>query len=172
MGAFDAYSKGDWIVHRYYGVGQIKKIEGKNISGEENEYYRIETADSTYWMPVDQMEKDNDLIRPISTSAEIEEAIAILRRQPREMDSNHAARKSRIKRVQVKNSPAAVARLIRDLRARKRAKGTLNQAERSAFGRLKQRLAEEWAITTGINTEKAERRIDNLLSRHLTAAGK
>jgi len=159
------YSKGDWVVHTFYGVGRIKGTEIKAISGEKTRYYRIESSDCTYWIPVDEM--DTELMRPLSTSTEIEEAIAALKREPKEMSSNHTIRKSRIQRVKLKNSPQATARLIRDLRARQKAKGALNQNERSAFKSLKQQLAEEWAVVSGTKTEKTISTVDHLLQRQL-----
>ena len=66
------YSDGDWIVHSLYGVGQIKGIEVKCISGEEKSYYRVEGEDSTFWMPVDQM--NSDILRSLSTRDEIQKA--------------------------------------------------------------------------------------------------
>ena len=47
------YNIGDWVVHRQHGAGQIKKIQSMEISGNENQYYRIETPASTVWVPVD-----------------------------------------------------------------------------------------------------------------------
>ncbi len=163
MEEVNGYSKGDWIVHSYYGIGVIKGVEVKSISGEESRYYRIQATDSTYWMPVDQM--DNEALRPIATSEEMQQAIDVLQKPPREMSSNQNVRKSRIRRVQLQNDPEAVARLVRDLRARRKEKGTLNQNERSAFSVLKQQLIEEWAIVSGLNSETVTSELEALLNQ-------
>jgi RNA polymerase-interacting CarD/CdnL/TRCF family regulator len=157
------YSSGDWVVHAIYGVGKITKVETKGISGQETRYYRVEATNSTYWMPVEQM--DSDLIRHIASEAEMEDVIQILQREPKEMSSNHKTRKSTIRRTRLSNTPAAFARLIRDLKARQSVKGTLNVKEKSAFKAIKKRLAEEWAIVRGTRTERAANRIDNILKR-------
>ena len=162
------YSKGDWIVHSHYGIGQIKGIDKKGISGEETRYYRIQTTDSTFWMPVDQM--DSEILRPLSSPAEIQKAVAALQKPAKEMSSNYKTRQSRIRDVQDRNTPRAIARLIRDLRARQREKGALNKTERSAFRTLKQRLVEEWAIVTDAKSEKIASKLDNLLNPNATAA--
>lgn len=161
------YSKGDWIVHSRYGIGQIKGIDTKGISGEETRYYRVKTTNSTFWMPVDQI--DSDILRPVSTPEEIQKAILALQNPPEEMSTNYKTRQSRIQRVQLRNTPRAIARLIRDLRARQREKGALNKTERSAFRTLKQRLVEEWAIVTGVQAEKIASKLDNLLNPHRAA---
>lgn len=163
------YSKGDWIVHAYYGIGQIKGIEVQCISGEESRYYKIQGTDSTYWMPVDQM--DSEALRPLATSKEMQWAIDVLHESPKEMSSNQNTRKGRIRRVQLQNKPESVARLVRDLQARQKDKGTLNQNERTAFSVLKQQLIEEWAIVSGLNSETAASKMDALLDQQLLPEG-
>ena len=81
-----AYSEGDWIVHSHYGVGKIKGVEVKCISGEDTPYYRITTTNSTFWVPLEQM--NSDVLRPLSTPEEIELAIVLLKEPAEEMSSN------------------------------------------------------------------------------------
>lgn len=156
------YSKGDYIVHTRYGIGQIKGLDLKDISGEETRYYRVKTTDSTYWIPVDQM--DSEVLRPLSSAEDIQKAITALQNPPKEMSQNYKTRQSRIQTVQDRNTPRAIARLIHDLRERQREKGALNKTERSAFRTLKQRLVEEWALVTGAKTEKIESKLNILLN--------
>ncbi len=156
-----AYSKGDWIVHSLYGIGQIKGVDTKGISGEKTHYYRIQTTDSTFWVPVDQM--DSEVLRPLSTPEEIQQAIAALQKPAKEMPPNYKTRQSRIQRVRDRNTPRAIARLIRDLRAYKRKKGALNKTERSAYRTLRERLVKEWAIVAGTEAEKITPKLDRLL---------
>jgi len=155
------YSEGDWIVHSNYGMGKIKGSEVKAISGEEKHYFRVETTDSVYWMPKDQM--DSEILRPLATPEEIQQAIAVLKKPPIEMSSNYKMRQNRIQETRTLNTPKAIALLIRDLRALKRAKGILNSSERGSFYALKQQLAEEWAIVTGVPPELITVKLDKLL---------
>lgn len=163
MKELQSYLKGDWIVHAYYGIGQIKGIEVKCISGDESRYYKIQATDSTYWMPVDQM--DSEALRPLATSEEMQQAIDVLQEPPKEMSANQNVRSGRIRRVQLQNKPQSVARLVRDLQARRKEKGILNQNERTAFGVLKQQLIEEWALVSGLNSKTAALELDALLDR-------
>lgn len=161
MTSSHSYSEEDWIVHAHYGIGQIKGIEVKGISGEDVRYYRIRTVDSTYWIPLDQME--NDVLRPLSSSEEVQLAMAVLQRPPKEMATDHNSRKSRIKRVHQQNSLEDIARLIRDLRGRQRDRGELNLEETSAMRTLKQRMVEELSLVTGKKSENVESTLDDLL---------
>lgn len=157
------YSEEDWLVHCSYGIGQIKGIEVKSISGAEVRYFKIQTTESTYWMPVDQVESEK--IRPISTPDVIQLVIAILQRPPKEMSADHKVRKSRIHDVQLDNTPEETARLIRDLRARQLDKGKYNMDENTVMRALKQRLVEEWSIVMGKETEGVAEHLDILLAQ-------
>jgi RNA polymerase-interacting CarD/CdnL/TRCF family regulator len=157
------YTTGDWVVHAYYGIGQIEGVEEMGISGDETLYYKIRTDDSIFWMPVEQI--GSDLIRRIADEEEIEHVVTVLNREPKEMSSNHQTRKSRIRQTQLLNTPVAFARLIRDLHARQVTKGKLNLNEKSAFNKFKKRLAEEWAVANDSTTKKITKKLENLLNQ-------
>jgi CarD family transcriptional regulator len=155
------YTVDDWLVHATFGIGQIKGIEEKGISGANVHYFKIQTADSTFWVPVDR--SDGQELRPVSSAAEIQMAVAILLKPPQAMSSNHLVRKNDIQRVLLLNTLADSARLIRDLRARQRERGELHITEMNILRSLKQRLLEEWIVATGEQTEKVAAKIDELL---------
>jgi RNA polymerase-interacting CarD/CdnL/TRCF family regulator len=156
-----SYDRGDWIVHCHHGVGQIEKVERKQISDQENTYYRIRTNDSVIWIPIDQM--DVEEIRPLTDEDHIEEAVEVLNKEPKKMASNLSSRKSRIKDVIVNNVPVETARLIRDLRGRRRSKKGLNQTERRALRDLTKRFVHEWAVCKNISIEQARKRLNRRL---------
>ena len=162
------YVADDWIVHSQYGIGQIQHIEVKEITGEKTRYYKVKTNDSLFWMPVDQM--DDDVIRPLFTPEEIEEAIAILQNPAKEMSTNYKIRQNRIQDSRDQNTPQSIARIVRDLQARKNNKGVLNSSERNAFLSLKERLVTEWSIVIGLDTIEVEAKLDALLDSEISTA--
>lgn len=155
------YAQGDWIVHCFHGIGQIEAIEEKRIGGQEGIYFRIKMASSVLWMPVDQM--DSEQIRPIVSKTQFQEAVEVLRQPPKGMDSNLNKRQARIKRVTANNLPKETARLIRDLRARRREKKGLNQGERQALRDLTKRFLQEWSLCVGLTMGQARRRLNGQL---------
>jgi RNA polymerase-interacting CarD/CdnL/TRCF family regulator len=157
------YGQGDWIVHSRYGIGQIIDIDVKDISGEKNHYFRIKSANSLFWIPVDQM--DNKVIRPLSSPQEIEEAIVILQKSPKKMNSSYKIRQSRIREIRIQNKPSGIAGIMRDLKARQRDKVILNQSERSALNTFIDAFAREWALVKNIQFETAQTQLEGLLSR-------
>lgn len=152
---------GDWIVHAYCGVGQVRDTERKSIGGAENDYYRIEMLDSTVWYPVDSPDAKN--IREISDRNEFRKAIEALKDEPEELSSNINTRKGQISQVLSENSPVSTACLIRDLRARQEAVGSLNQTESQAFRALCDRLIQEWAVCMGITIEDANNQLHQMV---------
>jgi RNA polymerase-interacting CarD/CdnL/TRCF family regulator len=74
-------------------------------------------------------------------------------------------RKNRIRSVQLQNVPEDIARLVRDLQARRRDKGKYNTDEYKIIRTLKQRLVDEWSIVTGENENKVKSNLDALINR-------
>jgi RNA polymerase-interacting CarD/CdnL/TRCF family regulator len=160
MESEQTYSSGDWIVHRSYGVGQIRGIDIKKLEGDEVTYFKVRTRDSTYWLPVDKTH--NSRIRPISSSPEFKQVISILKRPSREMDSDYKERRKRISKVEEKGSLEAITKLVRDLAALQAERG-LNVTEERAFDRLSKRLISEWSACMKIEFEDAQQRFFKLL---------
>lgn len=158
------YNAGDWIVHRYHGVGEIACIEQMALGGAERTYYKVVTADSTLWVPIE--EADGGLFRPLTSPEAFEEVLAILQRPPHEMKQNHLSRRSRIDKVHNANSLPDTARLLRDLWGR-RAEHGLNGTEERALRELTHRLLDEWAATREVDEAEAEQRMRALLQRGL-----
>lgn len=155
------FSTGDWIVHRQYGIGQIKKKEEKAISGHREEYYKVQTPDSTIWLPVNKLDKS--WFRPLATPTEFKEAFGILRRPPHPMHKNFMQRKNRINKVQSENAIPAIAGLIRDLNARRQEK-PLSDTEQRALKHLTERFVAEWCVCMDLDVSEAQQQLKNLLN--------
>jgi CarD family transcriptional regulator len=162
----NSYKQGDWLLHSSHGAGQIVAIERKAISGDVKDYFRIELAEGTIWIPVDKIEEEN--VRSLVDKDELKEAIDILRRPPQEMASNFNSRKSRIEQVRGDHALTETARLVRDLKGRQRRKGTLNEMERRALRHLSRRFAQEWAICAGVKFEQTRRKLNRMLRNAAT----
>ncbi len=135
---------GDWIVHSFCGVGQVRAKEFKSIGGTESNYFRIEMLDSTVWYPAGGAEGNS--VRAISEESEFQLAIAVLDEEPEEMSPNINLRRGQINQVLSENMPISTAGMVRDLRARYVLRGTLNQTESQAYRSLCDRFVQEWAV--------------------------
>ena len=153
-----------WVVHLTYGIGEIKEVETRSIAGEERRYYRVETRNSTFWMPVDTAE--NERVRPLASLSRIKRALRVLEQAPMKMASNHKERRKRIRENALDGSLRSDVRLIRDLYARQHQQG-LNDTELESLQRMKARFLEEWALRAGIPVNEARKEIDSLLQENL-----
>ena len=161
------FSTGQWIVHHYYGVGQVKGIEKKILDGQEVSYYKVKTRNSQYWIPTKS--EDNSRLRPLSSPAQIKTIGRILKRRPEEMDPDHMQRKRLIKEVLSEGSLNDMARIIRDLSARQMDK-KLNPTEEDALKRFKDRLVREWAVCLEKEIDEASVDFQESLDKGLTKA--
>jgi RNA polymerase-interacting CarD/CdnL/TRCF family regulator len=137
------FSIGDWVVHRFHGVGQVSKVEKKKLGGETSEYFRVEGEETVFWIPVENA--INERIRPLVTKKELGEAIKVLSKAPRQMEKDFRQRQSRIKLVKSEGSLNSICKIVRDLMGRKREKG-LNESEAHALRFFRDLLLNEWAI--------------------------
>ena len=159
-----SYTSGDWIVHPSYGIGQIRKIEIKHISGHDKRYFKIQTSNSLYWIPVEDI--SDELVRALSTPDDVEHALTVLQTAPTELSSNMKVRQNDIQRARAANTLSATAQIVRDLHALRKSTRTQGVIERTAYNALKQQLVEEWAFVMGLRPEQVLSQIDGLLNAH------
>jgi len=162
MTAEAIYSVGDWIVHNYYGVGQIKKIEERPIHGEKVRTFRVRTKDSVYWVPV--LNSDNPRIRRVVDKAKLRRAIRILKSKPQKMNKNYKTRNSRIKKVFLSGSIHKMAKLLRDLLSLRHEK-KFNNTEKDAVEKIQERFIREYAICYEIPQEEASARFWEIIGQ-------
>jgi len=150
-------------MHSHFGAGQVLGTETKQVSGGEKSYYKIETSNSTLWLPFDGL--DDSKIRPISTPEEFQKAIDALREEPEEMDPNATERKKKIEDVKSANIPEETAKLIRDVWQRQWGEKGLYDWEREAWRFLSSRLVQEWTLCVGISAKEARQQLIQKLLR-------
>lgn len=156
-----AHAVGDWLVHQYYGVGQLKGKETKNIGGTEGTYFRLELEKSTIYIPEDKL--NSDWFRPVSSSQKLDEVTEVLSRPAKMMDGRFTSRQSMIRKVMAENSIVNVARVIRDLTGRRRRRKSLSKTEDSALRELTERLLSEWSVALGLEEAEAREKLKALL---------
>jgi RNA polymerase-interacting CarD/CdnL/TRCF family regulator len=158
-----AYSTGDWIVHRNHGVAQIEGTEVLHVGGQKSSYFRIQARASTFWMPPEKMTAD--WLRPLASRIEIKQAIGVLRRAPRRMNADHVKRKSRIDNVKPNNAPVVIAKLLRDLTARRNEKKQLSQSDLKALRHIADLFLAEWAVCMNLDMKVVRQQLNDLLAK-------
>lgn len=150
MDSMITYATGDWVVHSFYGVGQIKKIEVRPIQGEDTDCFQVKTKDFTYWFPTHSI--DNPRIRPVASRDIIAKVIQNLRSKARILDTDRDLWKMKIDEVHDGGDLLSISILVRDLYAQQVLR-SLNQTERDALRHFEDRLLGEWASIMGVEVE-------------------
>lgn len=153
----DDLTKGDWIVHTYYGVGQIKGVEKRKIGGEKTKYFKVVSNNSTFFIPTENIEPNR--IRPVASKYKLRKAIKELKDQPGPLESDHNLRKKQIAEKLSDSSLDNTARLIRDLYARRISSG-LNDHEETTLKKITDRLVLEWSISDDIEKDLAQNKFE------------
>ena len=152
------YGTGDWIVHVFYGLGQVLGKEYKILEGEKQQFLQVKTADSLYWIPAANLE--NNRIRPIASINQFKYAFSLIRRPPKKLPEDHIVRKKEIAKTTKNNSLYAKARMIRDLNNR-RITSKFNSTENNVLKDMKRLFLNEWVLVLGENREILEQKLNN-----------
>ena len=163
------YSKGDWIVHSHYGVGQVKGIERKMLEGENKFFFRVKTFDGEYWLSV--VQTDVEYIRPITSENQIKRALTLIRKPPEQLPKDHNKRTKVIVEALKDSSLNVKARMIRDLNG-KQQESRLNFTEEDAFLKMKRQLLNEWSVVKDEDREVLEEKLEKALQTSLERAEK
>jgi RNA polymerase-interacting CarD/CdnL/TRCF family regulator len=153
-------AKGDWVVHLAHGIGQVTAIESKMVDDEETDFYRIQTEDSTLWLPVGATLDER--IRPVASQSKWKSILRLLRKPAKQMETAHQKRKKRIRDATLDGSLQSTAKLIRDLWGRK-SERSLNETESRALKRLTERFIKEWALSMDITEEEARQKFHQIV---------
>lgn len=154
-----ALEKGEWIVHAYYGIGQITKVVTRAIGEQKARYYRVDAANSTYYVPVKN--PINDRIRPLSSEYKLRKAKKILRSKHEELPENHNDRRKYISEFSGNSEMDVSAQILRDLHFRKQESG-LNDYEQKVMEATERMFIREWAIIEDISEEEAQEKLEKI----------
>lgn len=155
------FNIGDWIVHYYHGVGQVKDIVEKGLEGNEKTFYKVTTKDIDYWIPLD--DEDSDHIEPIRTEQDFNDALAVLASKPVPIAKHHKSRKKKIHDRWMDGNLMNRAKLLRDLNGRLKLK-KLSFSEKEMLEKVRRYFISEWLIVDSSLTQaKAKKKIRKAL---------
>lgn len=154
------YATGDWIVHAYYGVGQVKGIERKILDGEKKLFFKVKTFDGVYWLSV--VKTDVEYIRPITSKNQIKQALTTIRKAPEPLPHDHNKRNKAITEAIKDTSLISKAEMLRNLHG-KQAEAKLNFTEEDALVKLKKQFVNEWAVVSGTDRVELEEKLERAL---------
>jgi CarD family transcriptional regulator len=159
------FDVGDWIVHYYYGVGEVVDIVDKVLDGQQETYIKVETPDIEYWLPRDK--SDAEHIKPVRSEQEFDQAIEIMSESP-DLESGTQSRNKRlIYQRWLDGSLPARAALLRDLHGRDKIKG-LSYDDKNTYEKAEKFFINEWVISNpSLSKIKAKQKLNEALALSL-----
>jgi RNA polymerase-interacting CarD/CdnL/TRCF family regulator len=151
---------GDPVVHWMYGLGQVVRLEKKDVSGTISLYYAVQVRGLTVWVPADD-KVGHRLRMPLSESA-FKKLIAILSRPSEPLPDDSRERRLHIQELLKDGRAETLCRAIRDLAAAQRGK-TMNEYDQSLMRRMQTVLLGEWGLVLSISPENAALELNRLL---------
>lgn len=156
----EMYTRGDWLVHAHYGVGQVKRKEKKNLEGVKKVFLRVKTLNAEYWLPVKNTEVSH--IRPLASEYQIKKAISLIRKPPSALPKNFKDRRKDILEILKGVSLYSRAKMIRDLHSIEISSKT-NYSDKVSLQKMKQQLLNEWSVILDEDIEILEEKLKSAL---------
>lgn len=155
------FNVGDWVVHYYHGIGQVKDVVEKGLEGNENTFYKVTTKDIDYWIPIE--DEDSDHIEPIRSVQDFEEALEVLATKPEPIAKHHKSRKKKIHDRWMNGDLLNRAKLLRDLNGRLKLI-KLSFSEKEMLEKVRKYFINEWLIVdSNLTKAKARKKIRKAL---------
>lgn len=160
----ESLSKGDWIVHANYGVGQVKQKEKKVLEGDKKTFFRVKTFNGIYWLRVNNTAAPH--IRRIASEYQIKKALSLIGKPPVELPKDHKQRGKQINDALKDGSLYTMAKIIRDLHGRK-AEFSLNQSDIVLLEKVTKRFLNEWSVVKGVEVGVLAEKLSGALQKSI-----
>ncbi len=156
----DTFEKDDWIVHPFYGIGKITGTVKKKFESKKQIFYRVNKNDGKYLLLAKNTTSKH--IRPLSSKAEIKQALTIIQKPPSKLLKDKIQRRKKFIQAVVNGSLYSEARLIRDLHG-KRVSSKLDYWEETRLKMVKNKFLHEWSLVSNEDREILEKRLKKAL---------
>jgi CarD family transcriptional regulator len=157
------FTVGETVVYPHHGAALIEEITTRTIRGEKRTYLKLRVAqgDLTIEVPADNV----DLIgvRDVVGAEGLSHVFEVLRADFTEEPTNWSRRyKANVEKI-ASGDVIKVSEVVRDLSRRDTDRG-LSAGEKRMLARARQILVSELALAEGIDEDKAEAALDEVLA--------
>lgn len=155
------FKAGDYVVHPAHGVGQIVRLEERQLAEDTPRLYYVIVADkSTVWVPV---HADPAVpLREVTPKREMERYRRLLKSDPVSLEKDHAKRRHSLAERLRRGSFRSMCEVVRDLSARAWQK-PLYEGEATLLAKIQMDLCREWAAADGVSLIEAIQEVQALL---------
>lgn len=155
------FHEGDTVMHWTYGLGQIIRLEERDLFGLKSLYYAVQIGDLTVWVPSDR-EVGHRLRRPTSKSG-FKELLAILSGPGEPLPEDRQERRNRLLVLLKDGRTQSLCRIISGLHAYRNTR-PLNESDQSILKQSKSALIGEWGFVLSVTPAQAELELHRVLA--------
>ena len=155
------FRTGDDVVHPNYGVGNITRLEERELAASGMRwYYVLAIGTATVWMPMQA--NGSTTLRAVTRKQDLEQYRTVLSSRPATLDRDHKKRHLDLVGRLTNNSFQVVCEIVRDLSALGWNK-PMGETDANLLKKVQDNLWREWAAATGQSNQEAIQEVEALL---------
>lgn len=155
------FRSGDDVVHPNYGVGNIIRLEDRQLAeSETRQYYVLAFGKTTVWTPVQT--SGPSPLRPVTAQQDLDRYRTLLKGRPTTLDRDYKKRRLDIQEQLAQGSFQVICEVVRDLTALGWYR-PISGIDASVLQRVRAELWQEWAVSTGQSLPDAIQEVNALL---------
>ena len=155
------FISGNDVVHPDYGVGNIMRLEERQLAeAEMRQYYVLAFGKTTVWMPVQA--RAVSPLRLVTAPHDLDHYRTLLKSRPAALNRDFRKRRLDLSEQLAHGSFQVVCEIVRDLTALGWNK-PMNELDSSMLKKVRANLWQEWATSTGRPLPEAVTEVNALL---------
>jgi len=155
------FRSGDDVVHPNYGVGNIVRLEERELASSGMRwYYVLAIGTATVWMPVHA--DGSTTLRAVTRKQDLEQYRTVLSSRPTVLDRDYKKRRLDLSERLTHSSFRVMCEIVRDLTALGWDRPT-GETDATLLKKIRDNLWREWAVATGQSDQEAIQEVQALL---------
>ena len=155
------FRSGDDVVHPNYGVGNIVRLEERELASSGMRwYYVLAIGTATVWMPVHA--DGSTTLRAVTRKQDLEQYRTVLSSRPTVLDRDYKKRRLDLSERLTHSSFRVMCEIVRDLTALGWDRPT-GETDATLLKKIRDNLWREWAVATGQSDQEAIQEVEALL---------
>ena len=154
------FHEGDTVMHWTYGLGQIIRLEERDLFGSTTLYYAVKIQDLTVWVPSDGELKHR--LRPPTSKSKFKELFGILSDPGEPLPDDRQERRTRLLVLLKDGHTQSLCRIISGLHAYQKIR-PLNESDQSILKQSRNALLGEWEFVLSLTPAQAEHELHHWL---------
>jgi RNA polymerase-interacting CarD/CdnL/TRCF family regulator len=154
------FHEGDTVMHWTYGLGQIIRLEERDLFGSKALYYAVQIKDLTVWVPSDGELKHR--LRPPTSKSGFKELLAILSTPGEALPDDRLQRRAHLLELLRDGHTQSLCRIVSSLHAYRKLR-PLNDSDQSILKQARSALLGEWGFVLSITPAQAEHELHRIL---------